>query len=171
MKRFFLFSILLCGISVRANAAPVPVQRIDVINMLWNPTAGATGLTPTSVLLKFFPKSNSSTPCFTVTLPFEGSSTFFAGTGFACTTAVGSMSVTPVANPVLGTTAVYAPIASYTLVSAAAPSPGTDGGAFSTQLMIEQKAGTGSGTAPVFNTANGTLTTPGTAVVTEQDAL
>ena len=91
MKKFVSAAFILAGFSVNAQAAATaPIQRIDVINLIG--TAAAPTLQSPAVV-KFY-VSGGSAPCYTATLPYEGSATFFAGTGLACSAAVASMVVT-----------------------------------------------------------------------------
>jgi hypothetical protein len=118
------------GYALNANVTP-PVQRIDVVNMLWNPnsTGGAAGLTPTSVVVAF--DNGGAKPCYSTTLAFEGAATVLAGTGLPCATAIASVSVTPVAGPA---GAVYAAPTAYA----------TDPNFYASQLVLTNA------TSPVF---------------------
>jgi hypothetical protein len=156
-------AIALIALSTAASAAPL--QQIQVANMLYNQDATAIGVTATSVTVKFF-AAGGATPCQTVTLPFQGVQTVLTGTGNACTAKVATIQVAPVASPTVG--ALYTAPATYTVT-------GTD---YDIQLMIQQKdmipfhhgyAATYFG--PVFDTTNGLVATPGTAVIVSQSRL
>lgn len=148
MKRNMLFAFAILA-STQVFAAN-PVQRIDVVNMLWNPngTAGAQGLSPTSVVVAF--NNGGAKPCFTTTLAFQGSTTVLAGTGQACVAKVTTVTFTPVAGPA-GT--VYATPGSATNIN---------GAFFTTQLIV------GNGTDPQFDATNGAVKTQGVISVTSQ---
>lgn len=144
MKKYSLLTqtvfILLASHSLFAGA---PIQRIDVVNMLWNQNGtGATpGITPTAIIVSF--NNGGLKPCFTITLPFQGSTTVFAGPGQICINAITSVNFAAVAGPA-GT--VYS-----------APTPLNINGAYYSSQIIVNDA-----TDPVFDTTNGAVQTQGT---------
>ncbi len=161
MKRTLILAQALLAVtaSTQIFAAPethtvgaAPIQRIDVVNMLWNQngTGGAAGLSPTSVVVAF--QNGGAKPCFTTTLAFQGATTVLAGTGQACVAAVTSVDVTPVAGPA-GT--VYATPASVAITSTF----------YATQVIINNK------TDPIFDATNGAVKTQGVAQATVQGQL
>ena len=141
------FFVLTAQSQVLALAAPI--QRIDVVNMLWNPggTGGAAGMTPTSVIVAF--NNGGSRACFTSTLLFQAGVTVLAGTGQPCVAAITSVTVTPVAGPA-------------GLVYAAPSAVSINGSYYTNQLIISNQ------TAPVFDTTNGAVATPGAVQVVIQ---
>lgn len=143
IKTVALIFLMVVSSQVQALA---PIQRIDVVNMLWNPngTGSVAGLTPTSVVVAF--NNGGSRPCFSSTLLFQAGVTVLAGTGQPCVAAITTVTVTPVAGP---GGLVYA-----------APSPiSITGSYYSNQLIITNL------TDPVFDTTNGAVATPGAAQV------
>lgn len=143
--------VILLGLTFQTatSATLAPVQRIDVVNMLWNPSAtgGAAGLTPTSVVVTF--NNGGSRPCFTSTLLFQAGVTVLAGTGQPCVAPVTTITVTPVAGPA-GLT--YAALTGVSINSAY----------YSSQYIVTNQ------TAPVFDTTNGAVATIGAAQVVVQ---
>jgi hypothetical protein len=131
------------------DTVTAPIQRIDIVNLLWNENAtnAVPGLSPTSVLVAF--NNGSTKPCFTTTLAFQGAATVLAGSGQACVAAVTSVTITPVAGPA-GT--VYAAPADTSI----------NGAYYATQMIINDK------TDPVFDSTNGAVKTQGTVQVSSQ---
>lgn len=154
MKKVLALAIGVFGISSAAHAATAPVQRVDVVNLLAH-SKSAPGVTASPVTVKFFTSTSATTPCATSTLPYDGATSIFAGTGLACTTAITNISVTPLVGP--GNIVAY---------SALTGSGGnfTATGKFSTQLEIIE------GTAPTFTAANGALASAGTVSITQQQS-
>src|SRR5438445_5608750 len=150
MKRKAFFArVLLAVLASTQVYAVTKIQRIDVVNLLWNQngTSGIPGLTPTSVVVAF--NNGGAKPCYTNTLSFQGATTVLAGTGQVCIAAVTSISVTPVAGPA-GT--VYAAPSNFAIT----------GSYFATQIIINQL------TAPTFDSTNGSVVTQGTVQATIQ---
>ena len=153
MKHKFKIANALLAIVVSSHAfAAAPIQRIDVVNMLWNQnaTAAAPGLTPTSVLVAFH--NGGGTPCFTTTLAFQGSTTVLAGTGQTCVAAITTVSVTPVAGPA-GT--VFATPSAVAITSTY----------YASQIIVNNK------TDPIFDATNGAIKTQGVVQATVQGQL
>jgi hypothetical protein len=158
MKRIFLSAQILLAIVAMnqtfaqnnsAHRGVSTIQQINVTNVLWNPngTAGAPGMTQTSVLVSFH--NGGAKPCFTTTLAYDGMTTVLVGSGQACVAAVTSVSFAPVAGP---SGNVYAAPTDVTI----------DGSYFVTQMLIDN------GTDPVFDTTNGLIKTQGVVQVTSQ---
>lgn len=146
-KGSIIYFLKLLFIAISANVFAsnnAPIQRIDVANMLWNNVAGAT-MTQTPVVVAF--ENGGTTPCTSVTIPFNGFVVVWAGIGQACISPITSITITPVVSPGMGT--VYAAPNSTTINSSY----------YSTQVIINQA------TAPVFNPSNGTISTSGTVQV------
>ncbi|CEG56356.1 hypothetical protein [Legionella fallonii] len=144
-KIYAAFSIW--GVSTNLFAlANAPMQRIDVVNLLWNSAVGGNGgLTNTAVTLSFY--NGASKPCFTTTLQFQGAVTVWSGVGQNCVAPVTDIAITPIAGPI---GLVYqAPADSIISTSY-----------YSTQLVVGQF------TAPVFDPTNATLMAPGTVLAT-----
>ncbi len=143
--------VFLLGLTFQTatSATLAPIQRIDVVNMLWNPggTGGVAGLTPTSVVVAF--NNGGSRPCFTSTLLFQAGVTVLAGTGQPCVAPVTTITVTPVAGPAGLAYAALSPIS-------------INGAYYTNQYIITNQ------TAPVFDTTNGAVATPGAAQVVIQ---
>lgn len=140
-------ALFLLSISTNLFAlANAPIQRIDVVNLLWNNTAGGDGgLTNTSVTVAF--NNGGVKPCFTTTLPFQGAITVSAGIGQACVAPINDIAITPLAGPI-------------GLVYQAPASAAITTSYYSTQLVIEQF------TAPIFDPTNATLLSPGSVIAT-----
>jgi len=136
------------------NLSAATLQQFVIVNQLSNPNAtnGVAGQTSTAVLINFY-LSGGGAPCQSLTLNYNNSTTVSTGTGFSCTTAVTSITFTPVASAV-GTT--YAALSPFT------PTVGK----FITQISINEHSG--SGNDPVFDTTNGLTVTPGTAAISTQ---
>lgn len=150
MKRKLILTTAALALAASAQVfAAGPLQRIDVVNLLWNSNAsnGVQGLTPTSVLVAF--NNGGTKPCFSTTLLFQGSTTLLSGTGQPCSTAVTSITFTPVSGPA---GLVYAAPAAYTVNTAY----------FGTQLYLSN------GTDPIFDTTNGAVRSQGSVAVTAQ---
>ncbi|MDI1351970.1 MAG: hypothetical protein PSV35_04255, partial [bacterium] len=60
------------------RSANAPIQRIDIMNTLWNLAA----ITQTAVAISV--SNGQDIPCFTTTLDFQRSITIWAGIGQAC---------------------------------------------------------------------------------------
>jgi hypothetical protein len=151
MKRTLIpaaIAILASSLTFAAN----PIQRIDVVNMLWNPngTSGVAGLSPTSVIVAF--NNGGVKPCSTTTLAFQGAVTVLAGTGQACVAAITSVTITPVAGPA-GT------------VYSALPDTPITSSHYTTQIMINNKID------PIFDSTNGAIKTQGVAQTIAQGQL
>lgn len=158
MAKGIVKSIVLTALLIIAtNVSAAIYQQIQVANMLYNQDAtGANpGMSPTSVLVKGF-VSGSGTACYSATIPFQSSISITTGTGQACSTAIATMTFTPVAIATVGT--------AYT-----APATLTLSNNFTQQLLIQQtpKAGAVS-FGPVFDATNGVVVTPGTVTVSVQ---
>jgi hypothetical protein len=123
-----------------------PIQRIDIVNMLWNTTAGSAGATKTAVTIDL--SIDGINPCLSMTLPVLSTTTVLAGTGESCSTSVKFVQITPIAG---ASGVVYATPSALTL----APEK------FSAQLIITE------GTAPIFHPANGTILSQGTVTITQ----
>lgn len=134
-----LLALLISNLSMAAVNSPI--QRIDVVNSLWN---GTGVLTQTAVIISF--NNGGAEPCFTTTLAYQASATLWAGAGQACTTAVTSATITPVNSIFDG---LYQ-IPASTLINS---------NRYLTQMIINQN------TAPVFSTNDGSITTAGTVQV------
>lgn len=150
MKRnLAIIPALLAVLASASVFAASPIQRIDVVNMLWNPngTGGVPGLTPTSIVVAF--NNGGSRACVTTTLAFQGATTVLAGTGQACTAAITSVSITPIAGPA-GT--VYAAPADIPITNSY----------YATQIIINNK------TDPIFDATNGAVKTAGAVQATVQ---
>lgn len=139
--------LLLASANLNATANS-PVQRIDVANLLWNNVIGGNGgSTKVAVIADF--ANGGSIPCFSTTLASQGSITVWAGQGQPCTTAITSVTITPLDSPSgLGT------------VYQAPPDTPINTSLYSTQLSVIQN------TAPVFDPENGALISPGTSTTT-----
>jgi len=154
VKGVFAQAIALTALSTIAVAADNHVagtlQRIDVVNMLWNPhsTGAAPGLSPTSVVVAF--ANGGAKPCFTTTLAFEGATTVLSGPGQACVAAVTSVTITPVTGP-----------AGQVFATPSGPT-NIDGSYYATQMIITDS------TDPVFDSTNGAVKTAGVLSVTSQ---
>jgi ABC-type proline/glycine betaine transport system permease subunit len=145
MKRISIVINALFTIIVSANlfaVASAPIQRIDVVNILSN---GLGSPSQTSVLVAF--GNGGALPCSKITLPFQGSTTVWAGIGQTCVTAVTSVTITAIAGPV-GIGAVYdtTPI-TYSISSSF----------YSDQISIIQSI------APVFDGSSGAIIAAGFA--------
>jgi hypothetical protein len=140
-KGMVVFFVLLATQMFAANA---PIQRIDIVNLLWNDVAGVPGSTDTPILIAFY--NGGTIPCYTTTVPFRAAITVWAGIGQACITPVSDLTITPVANPVV----TYAPAVIATL----------SGGYYVTELTVSQNS------PPLFDPSNGAVLAPGTAKTT-----
>jgi hypothetical protein len=155
MKRKLLLAVhTLLAVTTTTSlfAAPTPTQQIDVVNMLWNTnaTSGAAELTQTSVIVAF--NNGGAKPCATSVVAFQGVTTVLAGAGQACVAPITSISLTPVTGPA---GLIYSAPADTTI----------SGTLYATQIIVDGK------TDPVFNATNGSVTTPGTVQVTQQNKL
>lgn len=150
MKKIACFVSLLCLMfSTTVLADTAYLQIIQLVNFLANTSAASTGMTPTSVTVQFYDDA-SGKACWSTVLAYQADFTLRAGQGQACNTAVHQVTITPVM--------VASLLQTYT-------GPYTfniDTTKYSNQIMILQD------TAPVFNTANGLVTTPGTIKVDVQ---
>lgn len=148
MKKKWIMTNILFYFFVSTNlfaTANAPIQRIDVVNMLWNSAGGGSGgLTPTPVTIAF--QNGGARPCFTTTLRFLGTATVWVGIGQPCVTAVTSAVITP-----SGTNPVYSAPEAPTVIN---------GTLYSTQITISQAL------APTFDPDSGLLLTEGTAMAT-----
>lgn len=149
MKRKLLGSSVIFSMLASTFVIAAPIQRIDVVNTLWNPnaTGGAQGLTPTAVTLSF--NNGGAKPCFVITIPFDGATTAYAGTGQSCVAKISSVSIAPVAGA--GGTVFAAP--ADVVINPAF---------FETQITLSDQ------TDPVFDTTNGSVKTQGVVKVTTQ---
>ncbi len=149
MKRNWKIYTALSILSISTNLfalANAPIQRIDVVNLLWNSAVGGNGgLSNTAVTVAF--NNGGLKPCFTTTLPFQGSITVWAGIGQTCVAPINDIAITPIAGP-LGL--VYQAPADSTITTTY----------YSTQMVIGQF------TAPVFDPTNATLLSPGSVLAT-----
>ena len=149
MRRNWMVYTALSIMSISTNLFALgnaPIQRVDVVNLLWNSAAGGNGgLTNTTVTVAF--NNGGVKPCFTTTLPFQGAITVLAGIGQACVAPVNDIAITPLAGPI---GLVYQAPADATITTTY----------YSTQIVIGQF------TAPVFDPTNATLLSPGTVLAT-----
>jgi hypothetical protein len=140
-KWIFIYALGVLIASARLFAGNVPIQRIDVANLLSNTTGGASGASVTSVVVDFL--NGGATPCFTTTLAFQGTVSIWAGIGQTCIAPITSIAITPLPSA-LG------------LIYDTPASPFTINGSFySAQITIIQ------GTAPTFDPNNGALVSTG----------
>lgn len=138
-NKMILHGIFALSMSINLFAANAPIQRIDVVNLL-----GAGGSVPTSVTVAF--ENGVATPCFTTTLPYQGTITVWAGAGQTCGLPIINVVVTP-ASGAGGT--VYS-----------SPNPvAVSSNYYLTQLAISQN------TAPIFDPNNGALLMAGTTQI------
>lgn len=132
-----------------SNSYAAYLQTIQLVNLLANTTV-TTGMTPTAVTIQFY-DDNSGKACWTTTLNYLADFTIHSGAGQSCATAITHLAVTPI----LVATVLQTYTGPYTV--------NIDGAKFATQITLIQA------TAPVFNTANGLVTTPGTIGSEVQD--
>jgi hypothetical protein len=151
MKKWMIITVLFSFFaSINLFAANTPIQRIDVVNLLWNSAIGGSGgVTPTSVQVVF--QNSNPKPCLTTTLPFQGAITVWAGIGQTCVTPVTSVTITPVAS-------VSSPVPVY--VAPANPTTSISSTYYSTQIMVSQNI------APIFDPNAGALLSVGVFQVT-----
>jgi len=135
----FMAMIALPPLFATTNA---PMQRIDVINLLWNGAGGTKGISQSAVTVSF--ENNSPTPCFTSTLAFQGSMTVWVGVGQHCVTPVTSITITPIARSDIGL--VYDTPATINISNSL----------YSAQILVSQNI------APVFDPFNGAILSTGT---------
>lgn len=136
-KWVLTFTTMLVAANLAA-ATSIPIQRIDIANIV---TTGAVG---SSIMLAF--NNNDIAPCATSVLAFQDMTTIWAGSGQACSTAITSITIIPIdAETSIG--AIYLTPATPVMINERA---------YSTRLIITQN------TAPVFDSINGALVTPGT---------
>lgn len=152
MKKKWMISQTLVLILISSSVfaiANAPIQRIDIINNLWNSLAGGSGgQTQTSVKVEL--DNGSPGPCFTKILPYQSAITVYAGIGQSCINKVVAITVTPYSGP--GT------------LSPSYDPPGTpqaiNSSLYLTQIAISQN------TAPVYDSINGSLLMKGTVLTT-----
>lgn len=151
MNRTWIMLSLLVSSSVFAFAN-APVQRIDIVNNLWNELAGGDGgQTRTSVKIEL--DNGDASPCFTKIMPFQSNITVYAGIGQLCVNKVVAITITPDSGP--GTLEPsYNPPATPTAI---------DSDLYLTQIAISQD------TAPVYDVINGSLVTMGTVLTSVVD--
>lgn len=126
-----------------------PIQRIDIVNNLWNSALGGSGgQTQTSVKIEL--DNGSPSPCFTKILPFQGDITVYAGIGQSCINKVVAITVTPYLGPGTLTPSYDVP---------AGPSA-INNTQYLTQIVISQNS------APVYDAINGSLIMKGTVLTT-----
>lgn len=150
-------TLLAASLILTTNASAGLLQQIQIANMLYNQDATGSnpGMSTTAVLVKGF-TNGASTACFTATIGYQGSISFATGTGQTCTTAVTTVTFTPVATAIVG-------------IAYTAPATVTLNNSFTQQLLIEQTPMSGSTSyGPVFDTTNGTVATPGTITIDVQ---
>ncbi len=145
-KRAYFVSLLCLMFSGAASAETAYLQVIQLVNFLANTAAASTGMTPTSVTVQFYDDA-SGKACWSTVLAYQADFTLRAGQGQACNTAVHQVTVTPVM--VAGLLQTYTGPFTFNV----------DTTKYSNQIMLSQD------TAPVFNTANGLVATPGTIKV------
>jgi hypothetical protein len=100
-------------------------------------------------VLVSFVSGTSTFPCYSTELAFQNILTVWAGIGQKCTTAITSVTITPIAEPG-GIGVVYQTPNTFVV----------NGSFYSTQITINQ------GTAPVFDPINGAIISTGTVNVT-----
>lgn len=145
MKKWLLI-VLLFNASNLFAFANAPIQRIDITNWLWNHVIGGNGgATKTSVKIVF--ENGGAVPCFTTILPFQSSLTVWAGLSQSCVAAITSVTFFPMDSS-LGT--VYLPPDNTIHL---------DASLYYAQLTVIQN------TAPVFDSSNGSIASPGIAQV------
>lgn len=159
-KRILSIALVTAFMAVTTGANAAILQQIQIANMLYNmdATSSNPGVTPDSVVVKLFTAAAPSTACYTATIAYQSSVSITTGTGQACTAAAATMTVAPVASATVGT--VYTAPATYTFNAD-----------YTQQILIQQKPDLASPSTqygPVFDTTNGLVTTPGTAVVLNQ---
>lgn len=134
INKNFISNIMLCVASCNLYAASnVPIQRIDVIDLL------GTGGAVTAVTVAF--NNGGASPCFTANLPFQGAVSVLSGIGQSCVAPVNSIVVTTVGDVYDNTPMYYSIDTSFYLA----------------QMTITEL------TAPVFNGSSGAVITPGVA--------
>ena len=158
--KLFVVSALASLMIVPAASFAGPVMMIQVYNNLYNQaaTAGAAGMTPSTITAQFF---NGGTMCDSVTVSFRALVSELVGTGSSqkCAT-VSSVKI------VAGTSSVNTALQIYNVTPVVVALTSAD---FEHSIIV-QDLGTGvTGTAaadgsiaPVFDTTNGALTTTGT---------
>lgn len=149
MKKIRNISLVLSTLIASTNLfalANAPIQRVDVVNQLWNNLAGGDGgLTNTAVILTF--NNGGLSPCFTTTLAFQASITVLAGIGQACVSPVTDITITPLETAI---GLVYQMPPDITLYAQY----------YSSQILISQLS------PPVFDPANATILAPGSTFTT-----
>lgn len=125
------------------------LQVIQIVNMLSNSVITNPGMTPTSVTVAFT-DSVTSKICWSTILTFQSDFTIRTGAKQGCLNPVSQVTITPIAvggvlNTYSGPLTVPIDLTKY-----------------STQITIVQNA------APVFDTTNGLISTPGTMQVNQQ---
>lgn len=148
-RKLIVANTILAILASTQILAAGPIQRIDVLNMLWNKNATdkVQGLTPTQVVVAF--NNGGPKPCFTSTLNYQGAATVYAGVGQPCVNAISSVTITPVAG---AAGLVYSAPSAYNI----------NVSHFSTQMIIDN------GIDPLFDSTNGAVKTPGTVEVIAQ---
>ena len=127
-----------------------PNQRVDVVNMLWNPNAtnGVPGVTQTQVNVAF--NNGGAKACQNANLLFEGAVTVLSGVGQVCVAPITSVTVTPIAGPV--GLVFAAPGSNFPITSTY----------YASQFIVTD------GGDPLFDATNGTVKTAGTIALTSQ---
>lgn len=141
-KVCFLLALVLSMPSI--YAANAPIQRLDIVNLLWNDVAAIPGITDTAVQISFY--NGESVPCLTTTLAFQAAMTLWVGIGQTCVKPIHEITVTPVANPEV----IYDPAVTSTISS----------GYYATQVTVSQNS------PPVFDPTNGAVLAAGSLKTT-----
>lgn len=136
-KWVLTFTTMLAAANLVA-ATDIPIQRIDVANMVTTGTVGS------SMMVAF--NNEEQSPCAATLLAFQDMKTIWAGAGQTCSTAITSITIIPI-DTETGIGAIYLTPSTPTMINIRA---------YSTRLIINQNL------APTFNGINGALVTPGT---------
>lgn len=143
-KHFILASLFVaCPFAVHAAPKATYLQVIQIVNFLSNINLSNPGLTPTSVTIQFI-DSVTNKACWSSSLAYLADFTIRSGAGQNCPNLISEIKVTPIV--VASVLQTYS--GPYTIA--------IDPTKYSSQITINQA------TAPVFDSTNGLVTTPGT---------
>lgn len=143
LANILLLSYMLIPAIANAGEANGYLQTVQIINFLSNTALTNQGMTPTAVTIKFF-NDTSGKACWTTTLAYQADFTLHSGLGQNCPTAITSLSVTPI----LVSNVLQTYSGPYTI--------NLDMTKYAYQINIVQDV------APVFESTNGLVKTPGT---------
>ncbi|MBA3660320.1 MAG: hypothetical protein H0W64_01185 [Gammaproteobacteria bacterium] len=118
------------------------IQSIQVVNLLANTTLPDPGMTPTTIIVKYY--NNASYPCWVSTLSYQQDTAIHAGPTQGCVTKVNMVEITPL-------------LVGEKLRTYQGPvQVQVDTSKYASQITVVQNQ------APVFDPSNGLIVTPGT---------